>query len=117
MCPVGLMLGTAEPLEYDLTFLGAVAFLIVSLGLSDTAAAAAPQRVVSANLCGDQLLLALADPDQIASLSPFAGDPDLSFLAERARAFPHNRGSVEDIIRLEADLVLIGPYDGSYARA
>jgi iron complex transport system substrate-binding protein len=111
------MLGTAEPLEYDLTFLGAVAFLIVSLGLSDTAAAAAPQRVVSANLCGDQLLLALADPDQIASLSPFAGDPDLSFLAERARAFPHNRGSVEDIIRLEADLVLIGPYDGSYARA
>src|SRR3954447_6108984 len=63
-----------------------------------------PHRIVSANLCTDQLVLALADPGQIASLSPFARDRDLSFLAERAAAFPMNRGTGEDIFRVDADL-------------
>jgi hypothetical protein len=37
-----------------------------------------PQRVVAANLCGEQMLLAPVDPAQIASLSPFAADAELS---------------------------------------
>jgi iron complex transport system substrate-binding protein len=90
---------------------------MAAVNVTASARAGAPQRVVSANLCSDQLLLTLADPNQIASLSPFAADNGLSFLAERAKAFPHNRGAVEDIIWLAADLVLIGPYDNSYARA
>ncbi len=75
-----------------------------------------PRRVVSANLCTDQLLLALADRDQIASLSPFAIDPKFSFMAREADGLPRNRGSGEDIARLEADLVLIGPYDSRATR-
>ncbi len=94
-----------------------IGVLIAGLSLLSPASASPPQRVVSANLCGDQMVLALADPGQIASLSPFAEDAELSYLADRARAFPHNRGSVEDIIRLQSDLVLIGPYDSGYARA
>jgi len=98
-----------------------VGFLIRLLGaglvLLTQAHAAPPQRVVSANLCGDQMVLALADPAQIASLSPFASDADLSYLAARAHAFPQNLGSVEDIIQQQSDLVLIGPYDSGYARA
>ncbi len=88
--------------------------LLFWLGLAQ---AGEPRRVVSANLCADQLLLALADRDQIASLSPFATDPDISYLAAAAKGIDQNRGAVEDILRLESDLVLIGAYDSRYARA
>ena len=87
--------------------------LVFALG----AAASQPHRIVSANLCADQLLLALGDRDQIASLSPYARDPELSYLAESAQGIEQNRGSVEDVLRLDADLVLIGSYDSRYARA
>lgn len=75
-----------------------------------------PKRVVSANLCADQILLELADPDQIVSLSPFAADPTMSFLAARARDYPANRGTGEALVMLQADLVLVGPYDSRYTR-
>lgn len=93
--------------------------LLVALTLqaAPTRAAELPHRIVSANLCSDQLLLALADPGQIAALSPYARDPAMSHLAARATAFPVNRGSGEDIVRLAADLVLVGPYDNRYTRA
>ena len=42
---------------------------------------AAARRVVSANLCADQLLLTLADRSQIASLSYRAVDETLSPVA------------------------------------
>ncbi len=80
------------------------------------AGAEVPRRVVSANLCADQLLLALGDPDQVVSLSPYAKNPQMSFLADEARPFPTNRGSGEDLVRLQADLVLVGPYDSRYTR-
>jgi len=89
----------------------------VTMGcLATLARADAPRRVVSANLCTDQLLLALADERQIVSLSPFALDPGMSFLADQARRFPTNRGTGEDLVRVEADLVLIGAFDGRYTR-
>jgi iron complex transport system substrate-binding protein len=75
-----------------------------------------PHRVASANLCADQLLIALADPDQIASLSPLSRDPAMSFYADRAARWPANRASGEDLVRAQADLVLIGPYDSRYTR-
>lgn len=76
---------------------------------------APPRRVVSLNLCADQLLLALADRGQIASLSPLARDPAMSFLAAGARAVPANSGSGEAILLGGADLVLAGRF-GSRAR-
>lgn len=81
------------------------------------ARADAPRRIVSANLCADQLLLALADPAQIASLSPLAHDPGISYLHERATMFPVNRGHAEDVVRREADLVLVSPFDSRNMRA
>ena len=92
------------------------ALLTLSNSYQDLSWADAPKRVVSANLCADQLLLALADPAQIVSLSPFAGDPQMSFMAEAAKAFPVNRGAGEALIVLQADLVLVGPYDNRYTR-
>ena len=42
-------------------------------------------RIASINLCTDQLLLTLADPDQIVGLSPYARDPAQSWRAAEAR--------------------------------
>jgi len=75
------------------------------------ALADAPRRVVSFNQCGDQLVLALADPGQIAGLSPYAADPSLSAVAEKARAFPRLDWQAESTIALGPDLVLIGQND------
>jgi len=69
-----------------------------------------PKRVVSLNLCTDQLLVALADPEQILSLSPLVRDPNISSLADRASEFPINKGSGEAILFERADLVLAGSY-------
>jgi iron complex transport system substrate-binding protein len=80
------------------------------------AAADAPRRVVSFNLCADQLVLALADADQIAGLSPYAADPNLSVMADKARAFPRLDWQAEATIALQPDLVLIGPNDRSVTR-
>ncbi|HEY8384007.1 MAG TPA: ABC transporter substrate-binding protein [Microvirga sp.] len=74
-----------------------------------------PQRIVSLNLCADQLLLALADRQQIASLSPLARDPSLSFLAREAEAVPINGGRGEAILMSGADLVLMGRF-GSHLK-
>jgi iron complex transport system substrate-binding protein len=71
---------------------------------------------VSFNLCADQLLIALADPSQIASLSLFATDRRLSFLAERAGAFPHGAGGAETVVDLTPDLVLAGSFTRASTR-
>lgn len=71
---------------------------------------AIPQRIVSINVCADQLLLALADPGQIASLSNRATDRDLSYLAAEAAAFPHATFNAESVIGYEPDLILAGRF-------
>lgn len=68
-----------------------------------------PQRIVSLNLCADQYLLALADPGQIAALTQFARDPDMSAGADAARAIRTSRGSAEEVIALAPDLVIASP--------
>jgi iron complex transport system substrate-binding protein len=72
-----------------------------------------PRRVVSFNVCTDQLVVALADADQIAGLSPYATDPTLSAVAEEARAFRRLEWHAESTIPLAPDLVLVGPRDRS----
>jgi iron complex transport system substrate-binding protein len=69
-------------------------------------AAERPVRVASLNLCTDELLVALAEPGEIASLSPLARDADLSTVAEAAAALPDNHASAEEILREGVDLVL-----------
>jgi iron complex transport system substrate-binding protein len=86
-----------------------IAFTIATLALP--LPAVSKPSLVSANLCADQLVLALADRDQIRSLSPFADDAKISFLAARAKSLPTNSGAAEELIRLSADLVLVGRYD------
>lgn len=69
----------------------------------------APQRIVSFNLCADQLLLALADPAQIAGLSPYAVNPVLSVMTDKAAPFRRLDWDAESVVNLAPDLVLGGP--------
>jgi iron complex transport system substrate-binding protein len=61
-------------------------------------------------MCADQLVIALADPSQIAGLTEWARDPQLSFYAERAKAFPFTHRSAEEILARRPDLVIGAPY-------
>jgi iron complex transport system substrate-binding protein len=89
------------------SFLATLAFGALQLAF----AADAPKRVVSFNQCADQLVVALADPEQIAGLSPYAADRSLSVIADQAGAFPRLDWQAESTIALGPDLVLIGQND------
>jgi iron complex transport system substrate-binding protein len=68
-------------------------------------AADAATRVVSLNLCTDQMLVLLA-PKSVAALSPLARDPAISAVAGEAAHLPVVRLSAEAVLRLHPDLVL-----------
>jgi iron complex transport system substrate-binding protein len=83
------------------------AFLAAGLAFA-AHAADAPRRIASLNVCADQLVLALADPEQIAGLSIYAADRGMSFLAPTADAFRHDTASAEQVVALQPDLVFAG---------
>ncbi len=96
--------------------IGRALFIVAAMAAMEHWAAAdtaAPRRVVSFNICADQLVVALADPGQVAGLSPYAADPTLSAVAEEARAFRRIAWHAESTIPLDPDLVLVGPRDRS----
>jgi len=93
-----------------------LAILVTGLGIGMAQAADAPRRIVSFNLCADQLVLSLADPGQIAGLSPYAADPALSVMAGQARQFPRLDWQAESVIPLKPDLVLTGNWDRPVTR-
>ncbi len=72
--------------------------------------ASPPQRIVSINLCTDQLLIDLVAPERIAALSRLAADPVLSAIADRAGGFKLVRGHAEEVLSLNPDLVLTSEY-------
>ena len=85
-------------------------WLLHATGFGPARASDKPRRVVSLNVCTDQLLLALADPDQIAGVSLFAQDPSLSFLTAAASRFRAVRPSAEEVLKLAPDLVLASAF-------
>jgi len=88
--------------------------IIVVLATSSTAhgqaQGAVPERVVSINLCTDQLAMLLAAPGQLVSVSHLAADPRSSVMADAARAFPANQALAEEVYLLRPDLVLAGTF-------
>ena len=89
----------------------------VSIIAVPLAAQSAPaKQVISLNLCTDQLLLALAGPDQIVALSPLARDPLLSDMAHEAQAFRTITPRSEILLQLRPDLVLAAPYEHRLTR-
>lgn len=72
--------------------------------------AEAPARVVSMNLCTDQLAMLLAAPGQLYSVSKLAADPRGSAMADAAQGFPLNNGLAEEIYLMRPDLVVSGTF-------
>lgn len=84
---------------------------LVSIGAASPAPKPpVPRRIVSLNLCADQLLVALADPGRIAGLTEWARDAQLSSVADRARALPFTHRSAEEVMALHPDLVIGAPF-------
>ncbi len=69
-----------------------------------------PRRVVSTNLCADQLALMLLPRDRIAGVSTLAGDPALSNVADRVAGLPRHRSGAEEVLALRPDFVLSGTF-------
>jgi iron complex transport system substrate-binding protein len=76
-----------------------------------SARADAPRRIASFNLCADQLVVALADPQQIVGLSPYASDTRVSTVADETRRFPMLPLQAEALVPHKPDLVLVGTWD------
>jgi iron complex transport system substrate-binding protein len=93
------------------TFLGIFFTFVVLLWPTTTPAAAAPpSRIVSLNLCTDQILLDLVPRERIAALSWLAADRDVSPVADDIAGLKLVRGGAEEILALAPDLVLANPY-------
>lgn len=80
--------------------------LAISLALAAPAGAAVPQRVASLNLCTDELLLMLAAPEQIASVTHLVQQQAETPLWRQARRHRSNDGSLVSVVPMRPDLVV-----------
>lgn len=69
-----------------------------------------PERVVSMNLCTDQLAMLVAAPGQLLSVTYLAADPRASSMSAEAGELYINHGLAEEIAFLRPDLVIAGQY-------
>lgn len=75
-----------------------------------------PRRIVSMNLCSDQMVLLLAAPGTVASVSFLTADPAESPVAHLAEGLVLNHGQAEEVIALNPDLVVTGRYTTGAAK-
>jgi iron complex transport system substrate-binding protein len=82
---------------FALTLLGALAW---------PAPASAEHHVASVNLCTDELLLLLASPSQIASVSHLSQQPQETPFWRQARRYKSNDGTLLSVLQQRPDVVL-----------
>lgn len=80
--------------------------LATSLSFASAAYPEAPKRVASLKLCTDELLLLLAAPGQIASVTYLAQQPEETPLWRQARRHSSNDGSLLSVAGFDPDLVV-----------
>jgi iron complex transport system substrate-binding protein len=90
--------------------LASIALAVLAMGCASLApASAAPlPRIVSMNVCTDQVLLTLADPEQILGLSRFSRD---AWVTGDVRRYPTLSGGAEDVLALRPDVVVASVFD------
>ena len=89
---------------------------VLSTAFSTIASAAEkPSRIVSLNICSDELLLLLAEPDSIASITYLSADPRYSQQSELAKSLHLNHGLAEEIVALEPDLIFTTQFSATAA--
>lgn len=85
------------------------------LGCVPIARAQPLPRVMSVNVCTDQLLLLLAAPGQIAGITPLARDCWNAVLCGQARQVPVLRPTAENVVTAHPDVVLGESYTAAVA--
>lgn len=105
----------ARALAVAAALLGGAGLLWATSPAPRAKAPAVPQRIVSINLCADQLVLALADRGQIAGLTKNATDVEMSGEAAKAAGIPLLSNSAEQILAIEPDLIIGMPASRSAA--
>lgn len=109
------MVRTSNPIaaRRRVALIVAAAWLVAPL----EGAPATPPTVASINVCADQHLLALADPEQILTVSWLAADPEESLYAHEAARHVLNYGTAEELLKFAPDVVLAGTYTSPFTRA
>jgi iron complex transport system substrate-binding protein len=69
-----------------------------------------PTRIVSLNLCTDQILVDLVPRERIRAVSHLAADASVSAVAEKAKGIPFTRGAAEEVLTFDPDLVIAGEH-------
>ncbi len=87
-----------------------VILMISILNTSAVFAAEAPRRVVSMNVCTDQLAMLIAGEGQLYSVSYLAGDRNTSVLADQAAGYVVNHGLAEEVFLMQPDLIIAGTF-------
>ena len=98
---------TAEGASKSYTMLAMVAMLALFIA---PAHAAPPQRIVSLNLCTDQILVDLVARERIAAVTHLAADATVSAAPEKLAGLAVTRGAAEDVLARDPDLIIAGAY-------
>ncbi|WP_225678248.1 ABC transporter substrate-binding protein [Bradyrhizobium hereditatis] len=90
-----------------------LAFLVAVMALlpGSIAPAANLPRLVSMNVCTDQLVLRLADPEQILGLSKFSRDGWQGPAVGDISRYPVLSGGAEDVLLIKPDIVVASAFD------
>ena len=81
---------------------------VAALAMPVAASAAGLPSIVSMNVCSDQMLLTLADPEQILGLSRFSRD---AWVGGAAVRYPRLSGGAEDVLMIRPDIVIASLFD------
>jgi|SRR5690554_1145675 len=87
--------------------------LLIAFALFPTSGAAASSRLVSLDVCMDWLLVYHLPAEQVAALSPVYADSPLPGVDKTP---PLHDGSLESIVALAPEQVLVGQYNASMLR-
>jgi iron complex transport system substrate-binding protein len=69
-----------------------------------------PHRIVSINLCADDVILRLAQRQNVASVTWLSRDREVSNVVDLADQIPINHGLAEEVMAFQPDLVVAGRY-------
>ncbi len=90
-------------------------FLLNLLPLFIANGHAKPERIVSLSLCSDELVLAIAETENIASLSYLSADPFYAGISGTLPQVYLNQGRAEEVIALDPDLIISSRFSASNA--
>ena len=74
---------------------------------------AAPQRIVSLDLCTDWMIARYVESERVVALSRYIDRYKLSWIDDE---WPTHRGLLEEVLVLQPDLVLVGEYNAMSLR-